>query len=75
MLLKSIHISLNFVYTVVFDVETVPYNAKLAILEWLELQIFFTPSQPMLWGRLGTFPQEIFVVFYKNRDAIYTVVV
>ena len=45
---------LNFVYigvfdvetTLVFDVETTLENTKLAILERLELDIFFIPSHP-----------------------------
>ena len=49
-LLKTIHIHnldlLNFVYIVVFDVKTASENAKLVILERLELQIFYAPSQP-----------------------------
>ena len=58
MLLKNINMYslnfLNFVYigvfdvetTLVFDVETTLENTKLAILERLELDIFFIPSHP-----------------------------
>ena len=38
-----------FVYIVVFDVEIALENAKLAILEQLEQQVFFVPSQ-LRWG-------------------------
>ena len=47
MLLKNIYVHslnfLNFVYIVVFDVETVLKNAKLAIIEQLELKFFLSP--------------------------------
>ena len=55
MLLKNIFINnsslLNFIHIVVFydfvfDVETALENAKLVILERLELQIFFPPPPP-----------------------------
>ena len=32
----------------VFDIETALENSKIAIPEWLELQILLTPSQPWL---------------------------
>ena len=50
MLLKNIYVHslnfLNFVYIVVFDVETVLKNAKLAIIEQLELKFFLSPPPP-----------------------------
>ena len=52
MLLKNIYVHslnfLNFVYIVVFDVETVLKNAKLAIIEQLELKFFLPPPPPPL---------------------------
>ena len=51
MLLKNIYVHslnfLNFVYIVVFDVETVLKNAKLAIIEQLELKFFLSPPPPL----------------------------
>ena len=48
MLLKNIHMhSLNFIsfiFLVVFDIEIVLENAKIAILEQLELQLFCHPT-------------------------------
>ena len=56
-LLKYIYIHglnlLNFVGIVVFDVETSLENAKLAILEGLEFQIFFAPLDLGGWGGGG----------------------
>ena len=37
---------LNLVYIVVLDAERALENTKLVILERLELQVFFTSSQP-----------------------------
>ena len=68
---------LNCVYSVADNVNTAIENAKVAILEQLELQIFFALSQP--WcvcvcvcvsvlgegGRLGNF-----VVFYKYQSVM-----
>ena len=49
MLLKYIHVFnlnlLNFVYIVAFDVKRALKNAKLGILERLELKSSLTPSQ------------------------------
>ena len=45
---------LFFFYIFVFDVDAALENPKLEIIEWLELQILFTPSQ-LWWGRLGNF--------------------
>ena len=64
MLLTIIHMHslnlLNFVYIVVFFVETAFENAKLVILGQLKLQIFFVLSQlpTMVRNGLGNFPQE-----------------
>ena len=69
MLLKSMYIhslnSLNFNIIVVsqvfvFDVETAQENAKLVILERLDLQIFFAPSQPWRGRRIRKFPLRKF---------------
>ena len=70
MLLKNIHIHslnfLNFVYISVFDVETALENAKLAILERLELDIFFFPSHP--WWVTETFSlRKIFKYLTKPK--------
>ena len=50
MLLKNIYVHslnfLNFVYIVVFDVETVLKNAKLAIIKKKEFKFFFSPPPP-----------------------------
>ena len=62
---------LNFVYLVVFDVETVLKNAKLAILQRLELQGFFAFSKPRQGCTLCIFPQENFPVFCRNENVIY----
>ena len=47
MLLKNVHIHslnlLNFVCIILFNIETALENAKLAIIEQLQLQIFFAP--------------------------------
>ena len=47
---------LNFIYIVVFDVKATLENAKLAILQRLELWIFFAPSQP--WSGMGERGEE-----------------
>ena len=56
---KNIHIHslnlLNFAYIVVFD-------AKLAIQEWIELQIFFVPSLGKFFGNL----QKSKCLFFKK---------
>ena len=54
---------LNIVYIVVFDVETALENLKLAILERLELDFFF--SRPPNHGRIDVFPPENYSVFKK----------
>ena len=75
--LKNIHIHnlslLNFVFIVVFDVEAVPENTKLAILERLESQSYFARFSTMVGvdQEIGNFLEENFVWFYKNRDFIY----
>ena len=53
---------LDFVYMVVFVVETVQENAKVAIIKWKELQIFLV--LPLTWGmKIKT--------FFKNKHVIY----
>ena len=67
--------TVNFVYTVVFDVETASKNVKLAILERLELQIFYAQPYHGVWDwEIGMFPsKKSFTVFYKNQNAIFAV--
>ena len=73
-LLKSIPIHslnlLNFVYTVVFDDETALEDVKLAILERLELPIFFHPFRTMVDAILRNFPEKYFLIFSKNHNVI-----
>ena len=49
-IIQNIHILnlilLCFVFIGMFDVDTPPENAKLAILEQLRFQVFFAPYQP-----------------------------
>ena len=65
--LKNIHIHnlslLNFVFIVVFDVEAVPENTKLAILERLESQSYFArlPTMVGVDQEIGNFLEENFV--------------
>ena len=65
--LKNIHIHnlslLNFVFSVVFDVEAVPENTKLAILERLESQSYFArlPTMVGVDQEIGNFLEENFV--------------
>ena len=62
---------LNLVYTVVFDVETALDNAKLTILERLELQIFFASLQPR-WRQIRTFSQITFSgILQKPKSHLY----
>ena len=53
---------MNFVYIVVFDVEIVLENAKIAILERLELQIFCHPNHGggKKWGQIRKFSSGTF---------------
>ena len=52
-----------------FDAEAALKNVKLAMLERLDLQIFFTPAQP--WGEvdLEIFLRKIFRYFTKSKMA------
>ena len=54
MQVHRLNLLLFFFYIFVFDVDVALENPKLEIIEWLELQILFTPSQ-LWWGRLGNF--------------------
>ena len=65
-IIKKIHMHnlylLKFVYIVVFDVEAALENAKLTILERLELETFFTPPQPWLGKARGFLSGKFFVI-------------
>ena len=78
--MKNIHIHslnlLSFVYIVVSDAKAALKNAKLAILERLELHIFFVHSHP--WWELD---EKIFRWFTKLKISsmllliFYTVII
>lgn len=57
---------LKFCLYVAFDAEAVLENAKLAILEQIELQIFFTPLSHDR-NRLVNFLRKIFNCFAKPK--------
>ena len=49
-----------------FDVETALENVKLAILDRLEVWIFFALHKTMMGCQLGNFFEENLPVFYQN---------
>ena len=60
----------NFVFIVIFDVETAQMNVKWVILEQLELQFSIVPSQPC-GAHQEVFLRKILRYFYKNQNVIY----
>ena len=51
----------------VFDIETALENSKIAIPEWLELQILLTPSQPWL-GEINKFSAGSFFWYLAKTE-------
>ena len=70
--LQNIHVHsltlLIFLYYIIFDVERALENAKLLMLDRLQLKNFFSPFPLMVGagGRSRIFFQQNIPVFYKN---------
>ena len=82
MLWKNIHTQslsvLNFVYTVVFDAETTVENTKLVISDSRVTRFadsLHPPHNQGVRGRLGSFPDEIFLVRCKIENIIFNMAI